>query len=193
MKSEASRRDLAAAHEANIQAFHAFGTETIVRTERLLALNLDFARDFTEKSLARAEDVLGSRPEPHAIAALPEAMKPELDRTLDYARKVGELFAEGQREYLGIGKNWLTEMNLALERFLSDAGKSAPAGSDVMFAAMRSAIDLTNDLYDRMSRQVGEATERVSGAIADTAEQAQTPPARRGTASKSAAPADESN
>lgn len=193
MKSEDSRRDLAAARETNIQAFHALGTETIVRTERLLALNLDFARDFTEKSLARAEEALDVRAERAAIATLPQAVKPELDRTLDYARKVGEILAEGQRAYLGIGKHWLTEMNLVLERLLSDAGKTAPAGSEAMFAAMRSAIDLTNDLYERTSRPLGEAAEGVSGAIAETAAEAQTEPPRRGAASKSAAAADESN
>ena len=193
MKSEASRRDLAAAHKANIDAFHAFGTETIVRAERLLALNLDFARRFTGKSLARAAEALGTRRERDASAVLPEAVKPELDRTLDYARQVGEILAEGQREYLGIGKRWLTEANHALERLLSDAGKTAPAGSESMFAAMQSAIELTNDLYERMGRQVGEAAEGVSGAIVDTGTGAQTQPARRGAASKSAAAADEPN
>ncbi len=193
MKSEASRRDLTAAHEANIQAFHDFGSETLVRTERLLALNLDFARDFTEKSVARAEQVIGTKRALDSSAALLEAMKPELDHGLDYARQVGELLAEGQREYLGIGKRWLTEMNLALERLLSDTGKTAPAGSEAMFAAMRSAVELSNDLYDRMGRQAGEAAERVSGALAEAAANTHTAPARTRAAAKSPAATDEPN
>ena len=187
MKSEASRRDLAAAHKANIDAFHAFGTETSVRAERLLALNLDFARRFAEENLARAEEKLGEKPAPNAIAALPEAVKPEMERAVDYARQVSEILAEGQRECLGIGKTWLTEIHLALERLLSDAGKTAPAGSEAMFAAMRSAIGLTKDVSDRLGRQAGEVAEGVSRDVAEGEAQAQTKPARRGAIAKSAA------
>src|SRR5690606_39802786 len=78
-----------------IRDFHVTGVQTC-------ALPICFA----EENLARAEEKLGEKPAPNAIAALPEAVKPEMERAVDYARQVSEILAEGQRECLGIGKTW---------------------------------------------------------------------------------------
>jgi hypothetical protein len=91
--------------------------------------------------------------------------QPSVEKAVAYSRSVYEIAAQTQEEFSKLVEAQFAEVNKNVASSLDKAAKSAPAGSDVAVAAVKSAIAAANSAYDTMSKaakQVAEIAEPTS-------------------------------
>jgi phasin family protein len=99
------------------------------------------------------------------------AFQPTADKTVAYARSVFSVLAETQTELAKFFEERVGTVNKNFASAIEHAAKSAPAGSDVAVAAVKSALAAANQAYDafsKASKQVSEVTEATFNAAATT-------------------------
>ena len=82
-----------------------------------------------------------------------------LDKAVAYARSVQEIATEGQQEVSNLFEKQIADLNKRFHDMLEQAAKQAPAGSEGVFEAVRSAMNTANSLYDNASKAARQAAE----------------------------------
>ncbi|GAB4171927.1 MAG: phasin family protein [Rhodocyclaceae bacterium] len=152
----------AASNKASVEALLAMANATFAGAERLAALNLNTARSFLEDGVANVKALLAAKDVQDAVALQSGFAQPVMERAVAYSRSVYEISAQTQEQLAKVIESQFSELNRNVTVALDQAAKSAPAGSDVAVAAVKSAIAAANSAYDSMSKaakQVAEITE----------------------------------
>jgi phasin family protein len=150
---------IAALGQANLESLMSLAGSAISRAERLAELNLNTVRSVLEDSMATTKKLAEAK-NPQDLASLQtELTKPLIDKAVAYARSVQEIATEGQQEVSSLFEKQIAEVNKNFAAMLEQAAKSAPAGSEGVFAAVKSAMDTANSLYDNASKAAKQAAE----------------------------------
>jgi phasin family protein len=158
----ATPEQLAGANKANVEAMLTLANTAFASAERFAALNLNTARAVLEDSVNNAKALLGAKDLQEAISLQATLAQPSVEKAVSYSRSVYEISAQTQEEFSKLVEAQFAEVNKNVASSLDKAAKSAPAGSDVAVAAVKSAIAAANSAYDTMSKaakQVAEITE----------------------------------
>ena len=136
-----------AASKANIETMLNQANAAFAKAERLTALNLNTARSVLE--------TVSPTPRPcwpsgsAGLVKLQASLtQPLVEKAVAYARSVYEIASEGQEEFSKVFETQLAELNKFFVTSLDQAAKSAPAGSEPMFAAAKQAIATASNAYD---------------------------------------------
>ncbi len=158
----ATPEQLASANKANIETLLTLANTAFASAERLAALNLNAAREVLEEGMNNTKALFGAKDLQEAISLQATLAQPTMEKAVAYSRSVYEISAQTQEEFSKLVEAQFAEMNKNVASTLDKAAKSAPAGSDVAVAAVKSAIAAANSAYDTMSkaaRQVAEIAE----------------------------------
>jgi phasin family protein len=158
----ATPEQFVAASKANVEAMLTLANTAFANTERLAALNLNTARGFLEDSVANTKALLGAKDVQELMSLQTSLAQPAVEKMVSFSRSVYEISAQAQEEMSKVFESQIAEMNKSVAILLDKAAKSAPAGSDVAVAAVKSAIAAANSAYDSMNKaakQVAEITE----------------------------------
>lgn len=154
--------EFAAANKANIENLLTVANSAFANVERLSALNLNTARTLLEESLANTKAMLAAKDAQELISLQSALVQPLVEKAVAYNRSVYEIASQGQEEVSKLFEAQISELNKNLAAALDKAAKSAPAGSDVAVAAVKSAIAAANSAYDsvnKAAKQVAEIAE----------------------------------
>jgi phasin family protein len=149
---------LATANKANVEAMLTLANTAFASAERLAALNLNTARAVLEDSVNNAKTLLGAKDLQEVISLQATLAQPSVEKAVAYSRSVYEISAQTQEEFSEVNKN--------VAATLDKAAKSAPAGSDVAVAAVKSAIAAANSAYDTMSKAAKQVAEIAEANVA---------------------------
>lgn len=178
------------AHKSAADAAHAFGRIAFDGAERLLALQLSAARTLLEERRGAAQALLDAR-QPQEIAALGrDALRPEGERLVGYARAVYDILARTQEEWLQQVERQQAGWHQSVGQWLDAYARTAPGGADVAVAALRTAVNAANSTFDsvhKAARQVANIAEAGVVAAADASVRAVTPAAAPPTGRRKAA------
>jgi phasin family protein len=180
----ATPEQIAAANKANLEALVRVANTAFANAEKLSALNLEIARGFVEDGIANARSLMGAKDPQELFKLQGDLAKPSLEKVVSYNRSVYELATQQQEEVAKLFEARVAEASKTFTGFIDKAAETAPAGSDVAFAAMKSALAAANSAYDsvnKAARQVAEMTEANVSAATDATVKAV------GTASKAPA------
>lgn len=158
----ATPEQLATANKANVEALLNLANTAFASAERLAALNLNTARSMLEDSVSGAKAVLGAKDVQELITVQTNFAQPSVEKTVAYSRSLYEISAQTQEEFSKVVEAQFSELNRNVAAMLDKAAQSAPAGSDVAVAAMKSAIAAANSAYDsinKAAKQVAEIAE----------------------------------
>lgn len=155
----ATPEQIVAANKASIEALVDIANNAFASAEKLNALSLDLARGLVEDSLAGARGLLGVKDVQDLIALQGSLGKPVLEKVVTYNRSVYDIASENQAQVARLIEAQMAELNKAFGGFIDKAAESAPAGSDVAFAAMKSALAAANSAYDSVSKVARQVTE----------------------------------
>lgn len=159
-----------AANKANVETVLKLANSAIARAERLAALNLNTARSVLEDSVANTKTLLAVK-NPQDVATLQAALaQPAVEKSVAYARSVYEIVAEGQQEVAKLFEEQIAELNKTVAAALDQAAKSAPAGTEGLFAAVKSAIAAGNSAYDNISKAAKQMTDVAEANVASATE-----------------------
>jgi phasin family protein len=153
---------LLAAHKANVDTALTVATTVFGSAERLVALNLNAARNVLDDSIATTKALLAAKDPQEVLSIQGSLAQPALERAVAYARNVYEISTQTNEELAKLVEAQYAEGNKTVVATLDKLSKNAPAGSEVAVAAVKSALAAANSAYDSMSkaaRQVAEVTE----------------------------------
>jgi phasin family protein len=178
----ATPEQFAAANKANVETLLSLANTSFASVERLAALNLNTARTVLEDSVANAKTLMAVK-DVQELLSLQSLAQPAVEKAVAYARSVYEIATQTQEEFSKVVEAQLAELNKAVAAALDKAAKSAPAGSDVAVAAVKSAIAAANSAYDSVSKaakQVAEMAEANLEAATSATVKAVSAPAKGG-------------
>lgn len=157
---------LATANKANVEAMLTLANTAFASAERLAALNLNTARAVLEDSVNNAKALLGAKDLQEVISLQATLAQPTVEKAVAYSRSVYEISAQTQEEFSKLVEAQFAEVNKNVASTLDKAAKSAPAGSDVAVAAVKSAIAAANSAYDTMSKAAKQVAEIAEANVA---------------------------
>ena len=120
--------------------------------QRLSTLTFDAGKAVLEDGVAHTRKLLNARDVQEVIRVNAEAARPSLEKAMDYSRHVFDIAARSQNEMVGALETQAGELSKNAVSFLDSVCNNAPAGSDVVVAAMKSAIVATGAAYENLSR-----------------------------------------
>jgi phasin family protein len=178
----ATSEQFTAANKANVETLLSLANTGFAGIERLAALNLNTARTALEDGVATAKTLLAVK-DAQELLSLQSLAQPAVEKAVAYARSVYEIATQTQEEISKVVEAQIAELNKAVAAALDKAAKSAPAGSDVAVAAVKSAIAAANSAYDSVSKaakQVAEMAEANLDAATSATVKAVSAPAKGG-------------
>ena len=160
--SYAIPEQLAASNKALVESLLTIANTAFTSAERLAALNLNTARSVLEDSVSSAKTLLAIKDVQELMGTQTTMAQPSLEKLVAYSRGIYEIGSQTQEELSKVFEAQYTELNKNVSSALDKAAKSAPAGSDVAVAAVKSVIAAANSAYDsinKAAKQVAEIAE----------------------------------
>lgn len=162
----ATPEQITAASKANIETLLSLTNSAFANAERLAALNLNTARSILEDSVTNAKSLLAVKDVQELVTLQTSMAQPLVEKAVAYARSVYEIASQSQEELSKVFEGQVAELNKGVATALDKAAKSAPAGSDVAVAAVKSAIAAANSAYDSFSKAAKQAAEIAEANVA---------------------------
>lgn len=159
-------------NKTHLENLVAIANSMFSRADHLTALNVNTACAMMEDGVAATRTLMALRDAQNLPDLQVKLAEPMIDKTVGYTRGVYEIAAHGQQDFNRLFESQIDELNKAFMVALEQVAKSAPAGSDAVFATIRSSVETANELIGNASqaaRQAAEAgvpalTTRVKGA-----------------------------
>jgi len=180
----ATPEQFATTNKANVETLLTLANSAFASAERFAALNLNTARSILEDGIANSKALLGAKDIQELLSLQSALAQPLVEKAVAYNRSVYEIASQSQEEVSKLIEAQIAELNKNLAAALDKAAKSAPAGSDVAVAAVKSAIAAANSAYDSVSKaakQVAEIAEANVAAATNATVKAVTATAKAGT------------
>lgn len=158
----ATPEQFAATSKSNVETLLTIANTAFASAERLAALNLNTARSFLEDSLSGSKALFAAKDVQELVSLQAAQIQPLVEKVVAYNRSVYEIASQSQEEVSKLLEGQIAELNKNVASALDKAAKSAPAGSDVAVAAVKSAIAAANSAYDsvtKAAKQVAEIAE----------------------------------
>ena len=143
---------LAAANKANVEALMNLNHVAFEGVERLLALNLNAVKAALEDSVTNAKAAMSVKDVQEFVALQTTLAQPAVEKAVAYSRSIYEIANQTQAGVSKLVEAQAAEANKNFVALLDKAAKSAPAGSDVAVAAVKSAIAAANSAYDSITK-----------------------------------------
>jgi len=150
---------IASANKAGVESVLALATSQFAAFERLSTLNFNAAKAAFEEGLGRTKSLLDAKDPQEYFNLSSTASQPALEKLIAYSRSVYEVAAQTQGEVAKYMEARADEFNKNLVAVLDKVSKSAPAGSDVAIAAVRSALAAATTAYGSFNKAAKQATE----------------------------------
>jgi phasin family protein len=153
---------LVAINKANLEMAMKFAGVALQGAERILDLQLKAAKTAFADSVENAKTIAAVK-DLQQLAALKDSMaQPTIEKATAYAKSVYDVTTATQAEFGKLVEEQVSEFNKQVVTALDKIVKTAPAGSEVGIAALKSGIAAVNSAYDNVSkvaRQFSEATQ----------------------------------
>ncbi|QWT47501.1 phasin family protein [Azospira inquinata] len=162
----ATPEQFAAANKATVDSLLTLANTAFASAERIAALNLHTARSVLEDGVANAKTLLGAKDAQEALAIQASLAQPSVEKAVAYSRSVYEISAQTQEELSKLVETQFAEFNKNVAGLLDKVSKTAPAGSDVAVAAVKSAIAAANSAYDSLNKAAKQVAEIAEANVA---------------------------
>lgn len=153
---------LIAMNKANIESAMRFVGVAIEGAERMIDLQMKAAKTAFADSIESAKALAAVKDFQQFAALKDNLAQPTLGKATAYAKSVYDLTSETQAEFGKLVEAQVADFNKEVVTTLDKIVKSAPAGSEVGVAAVKSAIASVNAAYDNLSKvgkQLAQATQ----------------------------------
>jgi len=165
---------LVAFNKANLEMAMKFAGVALQGAERILDLQLKAAKIAFADSVENAKTIAAVK-DLQQLAALKDSMaQPTIEKATAYAKSVYDVTTATQAEFGKLVEEQVSEFNKQVVTALDKIVKTAPAGSEVGIAALKSGIAAVNSAYENVSKvakQFTEATQsNIDAVVKQTAE-----------------------
>ena len=153
---------LIALNKANIEAVLRFAGVAVQGTQRIVDLQMNAAKSVVADGIQNAR-ALASVRDLEQLATLKDTLvQPTMEKATTYAKQVYDVAAETQADFGRLIEEQVAELNRHVISALDQIVKTAPAGSEVGIAAMKSTLAAVNSGFDnftKVAKQFGDVTQ----------------------------------
>ncbi len=141
-----------ALNKANLEAAVRFAGIALEGAERFMEVQLKAAKGAFADGVQQAK-AFAEIKDPQEFAQVKSSlMQPNMEKTASYVKSVYDVATATQAELNKLVEEQVSEFNKQVVTSLDKLVKTAPAGSDVAVAALKSAISGINATYENMSK-----------------------------------------
>jgi phasin family protein len=130
---------------------------TLDNAERMLALQIGFAKAALGDATRVASASSGTQDVQQLLALRTQAAETAMSQWMEYSRGLYELASDTQAELSKLAEERLAALQRAAAETVDQAAKSAPAGSDVAVAAMKSSLAAATAAFDSFTKAARNA------------------------------------
>ena len=142
-----------------------FASTTFDGFERLALLNLAASRSVFEMAISNMTSMFGIK-DIHGLVNLhKELAAPSLEKGVEYSRNVIAIANEAKDKIAKEVEVKVAETNAKVNGMVEKALESAPAGSEVAVAAVKSAIKTANEAYEGLNKAAKQAAEVAEASV----------------------------
>ena len=143
---------LVAINKAGFETAVKFAGVALQSAERILDLQVKATKNAIADSVENAKAIAGVK-DLQQLAALKDSLtQPTIEKATAYAKSVYDVATATQAEFGKLIEEQVAEFNKQVVATLDRMVKTAPAGSEVGIAALKSGIAAVNSTYDNMSK-----------------------------------------
>jgi phasin family protein len=163
---------LIAMNKANLESAMRFAGVAIEGAERMMDLQMKAAKSAFADGLQSAK-ALAAVKDLTQFAALKDTLaQPSMEKASAYAKSVYDLATETQAGFSKLVEAQISQFNKEVVAGLDKLVKTAPAGSEVGIAAVKSGIAAVNSAYDNLSKVAKQFTQATQSNLEAVATQA---------------------
>lgn len=163
---------LMAWNKAYLETAVRFAGIALIGAERMFAVQLKAAKSAFADGVEQAKLLSGVK-DPQEFAQLKSTLvQPNLEKATSYVKSVYDVAAATQSEISKLIEEQVAEYNKNFATGLDKMVKSAPAGSEIAVAAVKSAIAAVNSTYDNLSKSAQRFAEMSQANLEAVASQA---------------------
>lgn len=161
-----TNEQIAAANKAAVASLMTVANTTLASAERLAALNLNTARAFFDDSTAGFNALLAVK-DPQGLVALQAALaKPAVEKAIAYSRGIYEILSQSSAGLSQIAEDQAAELKKTFAAALDQSLKHAPAGSETVVAAVKTALAAADSAYENLAKAAKQATATIEANVA---------------------------
>ena len=153
---------LIAINKAGLEAALRFAGLALDGAERLIDLQLKTAKSALADGIQNARAFTAVRDLDQLAALKDTVVQPSLEKATAYAKEVYDVTTATQVDLGKLVEEQVSEFNRQMISALDQLVKTAPAGSEVGIAAMKSTLAAVNSGFDnftKVAKQFGEVTQ----------------------------------
>ena len=139
-------------NKLTIDAALKFAKVSFDAAERLVGLQLAVGRDALSESAKNATLLTEVRDVQDLTAFRGKVAETSTDKWTNYSKAVYEVAQQTQAQWSNLFEAQMTEMNKSVAVALDKVAKTAPAGTDVAIAAIKSSITAASAAFDSMTK-----------------------------------------
>jgi phasin family protein len=163
---------LVALNKAGLETAVKFAGVALHGAERILDLQVKVTKNAIADSVENAKAIAEAK-DLQQLAAIKDSMtQPTIDKATAYARNVYDVATETQAELGRLIEEQVAQFNKQVVEALDNMVKTAPAGSEVGIAALKSGIAAVNSTYDNLAKVAKQFTEATQANLEAAAKQA---------------------
>ena len=170
---------LLALNKANFEVAARFAGVALQGAERMLDLQLKAAKSAFADSIENAKAFAAVKDLQEFAALKDNVAQPSIEKATAYAKSVYDVATATQAEVGKLVEEQFSDFNKQVVTALDKLVKTAPAGSEVGIAAIKSGIAAVNSAYDNLSKVAKQFTEAPQSTLEAVAKQA-LPAAKKG-------------
>jgi phasin family protein len=161
---------LIAFNKANLEMALRFAGVALEGTERLIDVQLKAAKSALADGMQSARALTTVRDFEQFSALKDTVVQPSFEKATAYAKQVYDVTSGTQADLTKVVEEQVSEFNKQVLSTLDQLVKTAPAGSEVGIAAMKSTLAAVNSGFDnltKVARQFGDATQNNMEVVAN--------------------------
>ncbi|MGF6756765.1 phasin family protein [Paraburkholderia sp. GAS42] len=152
---------LVATQKAGFETTFGLLTKAFVGTEKLVELNAQAVKS----TLAESQEILAkafATKDPQELFALQASLvQPAAEKVQSYWRHVYEIISSTQAEFASTAEAQFKQQQHDAQTFVDSPAKNAPAGSEAVLSAWKSALATASEAASSAYRAAQEATKQV--------------------------------
>jgi len=161
-----------AVNKSNVETLLSVASTQFAALEKLASLNANAMKAAFEESLANTRALVGAKDVQEFVTLQNSFAQPALEKAIAFSKSLYEVAVETNAELTKVAEKRAAELNENIASTLDSVSKSAPAGSDVAVAAMKSMIAAVNTAYDNFNKIAKQAGEIAQANVAAASEAA---------------------
>jgi len=163
---------LVAANKSNLDTVIGITAVTLQAAERLFDLQLSAAKTSLADNTTNAKALIAAKDAQEVMALQSTIAEPVFEKAMGFSRSLYEVASETQAEITKLFEERAADFNKVVVSALDKVVKSAPVGSDVAIAAVKSAMAAINSTYETMSKSAKQVAELTEASVAAATSQA---------------------